>query len=84
MQDWHPGQGMSQSGRGAWHPSLGLGESVRGAGKFSPGQAVAMPTSTVELSVQCKNLANMDFTTKSDPFCSLYIKVRKQGGECGS
>ena len=42
-------------------------------GQFSPGQAVT-PTSTVELSISCAQLADMDVFSKSDPFCVLYIK----------
>ena len=42
-------------------------------GQFTPGQA-ATPTSTVELSISCAQLADMDVFSKSDPFCVLYIK----------
>ena len=52
---------------GAWTPPGGPG------GQFTPGQALA-PTSTVELSISCNELADMDVFSKSDPFCVLYIK----------
>ena len=32
----------------------------------------AMPTSTVELSVQCKKLSDRDLMSKSDPMCVLF------------
>ena len=60
---------MSVPGGGSW-------QAGQGAGQFTPGQATAMPTSTVELSLQCANLADMDVFSKSDPFCVLYMKVR--------
>ena len=53
-----------------WSPGTG------GAGpisEFTPGQAAA-PTSTVELSISCADLADMDVFSKSDPFCVLYMK----------
>ena len=40
-------------------------------GTFQPGNA-AQPTSTIELSVSCTNLADQDFVSKSDPLCVLY------------
>jgi hypothetical protein len=33
-----------------------------------------VPTSTVELSITCKDLADMDTFSKSDPFCVVYMK----------
>ena len=39
---------------------------------FTPGQSLA-PVSTVELSLACSNLADMDVFSKSDPFCVLYF-----------
>ncbi|TRY74457.1 hypothetical protein TCAL_12492 [Tigriopus californicus] len=38
-------------------------------GSFSTGQG---STPTLEISVACQNLANKDWTSKSDPFCVLY------------
>jgi len=43
---------------------------------FSPGQAV-VPTSTVEISIYCSQLEDMDVFSKSDPFCVLYVKDSK-------
>merc|ERR1719369_100542 len=40
---------------------------------FQPGVS-ALPTSTVELSVQCENLPDRDLMSKSDPVCVLYMK----------
>ena len=40
---------------------------------FLPGQAATL-TSTVELSVRCDHLPDMDLLSKSDPFCVLYMK----------
>jgi len=57
--------------REAWAPPGG--GTGGGGGQFAPGQAVA-PTSTVELSVRCEELADMDVFSKSDPFCVLYMK----------
>ena len=34
----------------------------------------ALPVSTVELSVSAKNLVDMDFFSKSDPMCVVYLK----------
>ena len=42
-------------------------------GTFQPGLA-ALPTSTVELSIRCENLADTDILSKSDPACVLFIK----------
>lgn len=58
---------MSVQGSGVWHPT-------QGAGTFTPGTATSVPTSTVELSITCKDLADMDTFSKSDPFCVVYIK----------
>jgi len=58
---------------GSWQPP-GQG----GANTFAPGQAVD-PTSTVELSIRCSNLADLDVFSKSDPFCVLYVKDSKSG-----
>ena len=46
--------------------------------QFTPGQSLA-PVSTVELSLRCKDLADMDLFSKSDPFCVLYIRDLKSG-----
>merc|ERR1712013_432083 len=43
---------------------------------FSPGQAV-ISTSTVEISISCSQLEDMDVFSKSDPFCVLYVKDSK-------
>ena len=53
---------------GTWAPPGGSA-----GGQFAPGQAVA-PTSTVELSIRCEQLTDMDVFSKSDPFCVLYMK----------
>jgi len=63
---------MSAVGAGTgWQPPGHNGQS-----NFTPGQAVE-PTSTVELSIRCSNLADMDVFSKSDPFCVLYVKDSK-------
>ena len=41
--------------------------------------ASSNPTSMVELSLSCKNLADMDTFSKSDPFAVLYLKDNKSG-----
>jgi len=53
--------------------SVGTTWQPPGQGGFAPGQAVE-PTSTVELSIKCNNLADLDVFSKSDPFCVLYMK----------
>jgi len=40
---------------------------------FIPGVA-AIPTTSVELSLSCENLMNLDVLSKSDPFCVIYYK----------
>lgn len=47
---------------------------------FAPGQATA-PTSKVELSLCCTNLADMDVFSKSDPFLVLYQEERERSGK---
>ena len=42
--------------------------------QFTPGSAAATPASTVELSISCTHLTDMDVFSKSDPFCVLYMK----------
>ena len=42
--------------------------------QFPPGSAAATPASTVELSISCAHLTDMDVFSKSDPFCVLYMK----------
>ena len=42
--------------------------------QFTPGSAAATPASTVELSISCAHLTDMDVFSKSDPFCVLYMK----------
>jgi len=61
----------------SWQPP-GPGGTHASQNTFSPGQAV-VPTSTVELSVRCKDLADMDVFSKSDPFCVMYVKDTKSG-----
>jgi len=39
-----------------------------------------MPTSSVEVSISCKNLADMDTFSKSDPFAVLYLQDARTGG----
>ena len=53
-----------------WSPGTGGAAPIS---EFTPGQAAA-PTSTVELSISCADLADMDVFSKSDPFCVLYMK----------
>lgn len=40
----------------------------------SPGQMMPLPVTTVELSVSCNNLRDMDVMSKSDPVCVLFVK----------
>ena len=42
--------------------------------QFTPGSAAATPASTVELSISCAHLTDMDVFSKSDPFCVLYMR----------
>ena len=42
--------------------------------QFTPGSAAATPASTVDLSISCAHLTDMDVFSKSDPFCVLYMK----------
>ena len=51
-----------------WSPGTGP------SSQFTPGSAVATPASTVELSISCAHLTDMDVFSKSDPFCVLYMK----------
>ncbi|XP_076469076.1 copine-8-like [Babylonia areolata] len=44
---------------------------------FMPGTAAAMPSSKVEISVQCRNLRNKDTFSKSDPMCVLHMSDAK-------
>ncbi|XP_062612152.1 copine-8-like [Saccostrea cucullata] len=44
-----------------------------GPGGFQAGTAV-VPATQVEISVQCRNLADMDVFSKSDPMCVLFMK----------
>ena len=60
-----------------WQPSGG----PETGGGFVPGQSVA-PTTTVELSLTCSKLEDMDVFSKSDPFCVLYIKDSTRGWLC--
>jgi len=45
---------------------------------FTPGMS-SMPTSSVEVSISCKNLADMDTFSKSDPFAVLYLQDARTG-----
>ena len=47
---------------------------------FHPQQqpGMALPTSTVELSVSCQGLRDRDVVSKSDPVCVLFQKPRGQ------
>ena len=40
---------------------------------FTPGVA-SIPSTSVELSLSCENLANLDYLSKSDPFCVVFFK----------
>ncbi len=46
---------------------------------FTSAPSLAMPTSTLEISVKCSKLADQDVLSKSDPFCVMYMK--SQTGE---
>jgi len=50
------------------------------AGDFIPGSA-SLPASEVELSVWCENLADRDFTSKSDPTCILFTQRSTRPGD---
>lgn len=43
------------------------------AGGFQAGTAV-VPATQVEISVQCRNLADLDVLSKSDPMCIMFMK----------
>ncbi len=58
---------------GGFH-AAGMGPAGGGTG---PG-SFAMPTTTLELSVSCKNLCDMDTFSKSDPLCVMYQQVADQ------
>jgi len=57
-------------------PSTGWQPSGSAQNSFTPGHAVD-PTSTVEISIRCSELEDMDVFSKSDPFCVLYVKDSK-------
>merc|ERR1719225_2321458 len=42
-----------------------------------------LPTSVVELSVRCENLADMDVLSKSDPVCALSVRQGQAWLEVG-
>ncbi|XP_078340073.1 copine-8-like isoform X1 [Crassostrea virginica] len=48
------------------------------AGGFQAGTAV-VPATQVEISVQCRNLADLDVLSKSDPMCVMFMKDIKTG-----
>ncbi len=66
---------MSAGGflRSAPPPPGAAGPSWGGGGG---GGGASMPTSTVELSVKCNGLSDLDVTSKSDPVCVLFRKPR--------
>ena len=41
---------------------------------FQPGGVAPIPSTSVELSLSCDNLKDLDFISKSDPFCVVYYK----------
>ena len=45
--------------------------------------STSLPTSTVELSVKCTDLANKDLLSKSDPLCVMYMQRNGQWFEIG-
>ncbi len=47
---------------------------------MSPMSSMAMPTSTVELSIKCDHLCDLDVMSKSDPVCVLFVQPRGQPG----
>ena len=50
---------------------------------FAQTPSSTLPTSTVELSVRCSDLADTDLMSKSDPICVLFIKQKGQWFELG-
>ena len=46
-------------------------------------QSTSLPTSTVELSVKCTDLADKDLLSKSDPMCVMFIQRNGQWYEIG-
>ena len=75
------GAGYAFGGSGSPPGMVGAGPGPYGGGGGPPGPpgppsppGNAMPVSTVELSVSAKNLVDMDFFSKSDPMCVVYIK----------
>jgi len=45
---------------------------------FNPGSA-AVPKTKIELSIECKNLENLDFTSLSDPLVVVHHRVSNTG-----
>ena len=41
---------------------------------FKPGGVASIPSTSVELSLSCDNLKDLDLISKSDPFCVVYYK----------
>ena len=39
---------------------------------FQPGAAASRPVNRLELSISCKDLMDMDWTSKSDPFVAVF------------
>ena len=55
-----------------------------GSPGFNPNAASStLPTSTVELSVKCTDLADKDLMSKSDPICVLFMQKQGQWYEIG-
>jgi len=46
-------------------------------------QSTSLPTSTVELSVRCTDLADKDYLSKSDPMCVMFMQRNGQWYEVG-
>merc|ERR1711963_219521 len=46
-------------------------------------QSTSLPTSTVELSVKCTDLADKDILSKSDPICVMFMQRNNQWFEVG-
>ena len=55
------------------------------APQFNPNSFASniLPTSTVELSVKCSDLANKDLMSYSDPVCIMFIQKQGQWFELG-
>ena len=56
--------------------------SAPGGPGFQPGSN-SLPTSTVEVSVRCTNLADKDLMSKSDPICVMFMQRQGKWFEIG-